>query len=105
MADLPPAEGIDGDGNPQTPVTGREVMKAQFPVYRLRPGYDETEVDDFLDRITATLRFYEENDPWAIARAAVQGEETAAAEYEAMIAGLRAELAKTKRAAKADVRR
>lgn len=43
-------------------VTAQATQDVQFTVTRiLRAGYDEVEVDDFLDRVWATLSRYEQN--------------------------------------------
>ena len=45
------------------PLTPEDVANKQFTSTRLKPGYDETEVDEFLDEIEAELtRLYREND-------------------------------------------
>ena len=38
------------------PLTAEEIRARQFAVTRLRPGYDEQEVDAFLDGAEARLR-------------------------------------------------
>ena len=49
-----------GDAMPLTP---EDVANKQFTSTRLKPGYDETEVDEFLDEVEAELtRLYREND-------------------------------------------
>src|SRR3954447_4480345 len=45
------------------PLTPEDVANKQFTSTRLKPGYDETEVDEFLDEVEAELtRLYREND-------------------------------------------
>ena len=45
------------------PLTPEDVANKQFTSTRLKPGYDETEVDEFLDEIEAELtRLYRENE-------------------------------------------
>jgi DivIVA domain-containing protein len=45
------------------PLTPEDVANKQFTSTRLKQGYDETEVDDFLDLVEAELtRLYREND-------------------------------------------
>ena len=39
------------------------IKNAQFRTTRLSPGYDEKEVDNFLDRLVATLRESDLPDP------------------------------------------
>lgn len=49
------------DGTPTAPLlTAAEVNAHQFTMVRImKPGYDETEVDDFLDEIEITLNYYQ----------------------------------------------
>jgi len=45
------------------PLTPEDVANKQFTSTRLKPGYDETEVDEFLDEVEAELtRLYRETD-------------------------------------------
>ena len=45
------------------PLTPEDVANKQFTSTRLKPGYDESEVDEFLDEVEAELtRLYREND-------------------------------------------
>jgi DivIVA domain-containing protein len=45
------------------PLTPEDVLKKQFTITRLRTGYDETEVDAFLDEVQAELaRLIDENE-------------------------------------------
>ncbi|MGH3253687.1 MAG: DivIVA domain-containing protein, partial [Trebonia sp.] len=45
------------------PLTPAEVRNKQFSTTRLRPGYDEEEVDAFLDEVEAELdRLIQENE-------------------------------------------
>src|SRR5438046_10763639 len=45
------------------PLTPEDVANKQFTSTRLKPGYDETEVDEFLDEVEAELtRLYRDND-------------------------------------------
>src|ERR1700749_5117710 len=45
------------------PLTPADVRNKQFSTTRLRPGYDEEEVDAFLDEVEAELdRLIQEND-------------------------------------------
>jgi len=37
-------------------LTAAEVLKAKFAATKFREGYDQDEVDDFLDRVAVTLR-------------------------------------------------
>ena len=41
-------------------LTSRDVSNKSFTSTQLRRGYDEREVDAFLDEVVATLRYYEE---------------------------------------------
>jgi DivIVA domain-containing protein len=41
-------------------LTSNEVMSRSFTPTSLRRGYDEREVDDFLDQVVETLRYYEQ---------------------------------------------
>ena len=43
-----------------TMLTSHEVMTRSFTPTSLRRGYDEREVDDFLDQVVETLRYYEQ---------------------------------------------
>lgn len=38
------------------PLTPEEVQQKRFSTVRFKPGYDEVEVDAFLDEVTAELR-------------------------------------------------
>jgi DivIVA domain-containing protein len=42
-----------------TSLTADSVLQAKFQPTRFREGYDQDEVDDFLDTVTAILRSYE----------------------------------------------
>lgn len=44
---------------PAVLVTADRVEEANFTLRRFLPGYDEDEVDDFLDEVIATFRYYE----------------------------------------------
>ena len=45
------------------PLTPEDVANKQFTSTRLKPGYDETEVDEFLDEVEAELaRLTRENE-------------------------------------------
>lgn len=46
---------------------GEDVLNATFTQTQFRTGYDEREVDDFLDRATAALRHHEKGLPPAAA--------------------------------------
>lgn len=60
------------------PLTPEDVANKQFTSTRLKPGYDETEVDEFLDEVEAELtRLYRENDELRTQLAAVGRGETA----------------------------
>jgi DivIVA domain-containing protein len=67
------------------PLTPEDVANTQFTSTRLKPGYDETEVDEFLDEVEAELtRLYRENDELrskvaAAGRGAPEGAAVAAA--------------------------
>lgn len=37
-------------------LTADDVLRVRFTATRLRPGYDQVEVDDLLDHVVATLR-------------------------------------------------
>src|SRR5687768_8729455 len=55
------------------PLTPEDVANKQFTSTRLKPGYDETEVDEFLDEVEAELtRLYRENDELKSKLAAAQ---------------------------------
>jgi DivIVA domain-containing protein len=55
------------------PLTPEDVANKQFTSTRLKPGYDETEVDEFLDEVEAELtRLYRENDELRSKLAAAQ---------------------------------
>lgn len=41
-------------------LTSRDVTNWLFSTTSMRRGYDEREVDEFLDRVVETLRYYEE---------------------------------------------
>lgn len=41
-------------------LTSREVMNRNFRQTSFRRGYDEREVDEFLDQVVETLRYYEQ---------------------------------------------
>lgn len=40
-------------------LTSRDVLKQSFTATNMRRGYDEREVDDFLDLVAEALRYYE----------------------------------------------
>lgn len=40
-------------------VTADEVDNKKFNTTKFRPGYDQDEVDDFLDKVARTLRYLE----------------------------------------------
>src|SRR3954471_15430747 len=55
------------------PLTPEDVANKQFTSTRLKPGYDETEVDEFLDEVEAELtRLYRENEQLRSKLAAAQ---------------------------------
>jgi DivIVA domain-containing protein len=41
-------------------LTSKDVTKKNFTPTSMRRGYDEREVDDFLDEVAETLRYYEQ---------------------------------------------
>ena len=41
-------------------LTSKDVTRQSFTPTSIRRGYDEREVDDFLDRVIETLRYYEQ---------------------------------------------
>lgn len=41
-------------------LTSRDVTRQNFTQTSMRRGYDEREVDDFLDQVIETLRYYEQ---------------------------------------------
>lgn len=41
-------------------LTSRDVTRQNFTTTTMRRGYDEREVDDFLDLVIDTLRYYEQ---------------------------------------------
>jgi DivIVA domain-containing protein len=41
-------------------LTSKDVTRQDFTPTSMRRGYDEREVDDFLDRVIDTLRYYEQ---------------------------------------------
>ena len=41
-------------------LTSRDVTNHHFTTTSLRRGYDEREVDEFLDQVVETLRYYEQ---------------------------------------------
>ena len=41
-------------------LTSRDVTRQNFTQTSMRRGYDEREVDDFLDLVIETLRYYEQ---------------------------------------------
>jgi DivIVA domain-containing protein len=41
-------------------LTSRDVTRQNFTPTTMRRGYDEREVDDFLDQVIETLRYYEQ---------------------------------------------
>lgn len=41
-------------------LTSRDVANHHFTTTALRRGYDEREVDEFLDQVIETLRYYEQ---------------------------------------------
>lgn len=41
-------------------LTSKDVTRQTFTPTTMRHGYDVREVDDFLDRVIETLRFYEQ---------------------------------------------
>jgi DivIVA domain-containing protein len=41
-------------------LTSKDVTRQSFTTTSMRRGYDEREVDDFLDQVIDTLRYYEE---------------------------------------------
>jgi DivIVA domain-containing protein len=41
-------------------LTSREVLNTAFTPTQFHSGYDEREVDDFLDEVVRTLRYYEQ---------------------------------------------
>ena len=46
------------------PLTPQDVQNKEFATTRFKPGYDEEEVDAFLDEVEAELtRLLTENDP------------------------------------------
>ena len=49
-------------------LTSKDVTRKNFTPTSMRRGYDEREVDDFLDEVTETLRYYEQG-----GRPALQG--------------------------------
>jgi DivIVA domain-containing protein len=70
------------------PLTPEDVANKQFTSTRLKPGYDETEVDEFLDEVEAELtRLYRENDELRTKLAAAQRSATEAAQRSATEAG------------------
>ena len=63
------------------PLTPEDVANKQFTSTRLKPGYDETEVDEFLDEVEAELtRLYRENDELRSKLASAGRSEPAAAQ-------------------------
>lgn len=38
------------------PLTPEDILSKTFRITRFRPGYDQDEVDDFLDQVTQELR-------------------------------------------------
>ena len=44
-------------------ITSAEVLNAKFTATKFREGYDQDQVDDFLDRVVATLRAREAGRP------------------------------------------
>ena len=40
-------------------VTSKQVMSSRFRVTRIREGYDQSDVDAFMDRVAVTLAAYE----------------------------------------------
>jgi DivIVA domain-containing protein len=44
-------------------LTAAEVLNAKFAGTKFRPGYDQVEVDDFLDRVAETLSARETQAP------------------------------------------
>jgi len=51
-----PVEASDGRGPSQHAGMIERIEKSQFSATRLKPGYDEEEVDKFLDSLVAALR-------------------------------------------------
>lgn len=43
-------------GVPRAPLTADDVLNAKFQATKFRWGYDQNEVDDFLDQVVATLK-------------------------------------------------
>ena len=43
-------------GRPVDPITPEDVVNARFRATRWREGYDQGEVDDFLDEVVVALR-------------------------------------------------
>ena len=41
-------------------LTSKDVTRQNFTPTSMRRGYDEREVDDFLDQVIETLRYYEQ---------------------------------------------
>ena len=41
-------------------LTARDVTNQSFTPTQFRHGYDERQVDDFLDQVVETLRYYEQ---------------------------------------------
>ena len=41
-------------------LTSRDVLNRSFTPTSFRHGYDEREVDEFLDQVVQTLRYYEQ---------------------------------------------
>ena len=41
-------------------LTSKDVTRQNFTPATIRRGYDEREVDDFLDQVIETLRYYEQ---------------------------------------------
>ncbi|TDE94851.1 DivIVA domain-containing protein [Occultella glacieicola] len=56
LAPAPAALPGSTDPSEDALITADQVLNARFQTTRFRPGYDQDEVDDFLDEIVAGLR-------------------------------------------------
>jgi len=57
-------------GSPE-PVSAEDVHRVRFTVSKFTDGYDQSEVDDFLDEVVATLRAREAGEPGTLSAAQV----------------------------------
>ncbi|WP_444662998.1 DivIVA domain-containing protein [Cellulomonas sp. CW35] len=62
----------DGPGSGE-PISAETVLHVRFITTKFTEGYDQSEVDDFLDRVIATLRAREAGEPGELGAEEVAG--------------------------------